>query len=649
MFSKLRLWANILIGMGFAILVAMVTLTLINLRNLESVIEAGEEAELRRIANTIQVNIAAETETAQALSALVANMPEVQTRFAAGDRAWLRDQLLPAYRVLEANHAVVQFQFHHPPARSFLRLHLPDKHGDDLAAFRHTVVATNTELAPHRGLEIGVGDLGARGMVPVFDEGQHIGSVEFGLSFGQSFFDAFKRDYGVDAGLHLFRNDRIETFAGTYGEQPLSGAADLEAAFSGQPRTTRLMLDGVPFAVYAEAVLDYSGRPLGVIEVAMDRRDHLANLARATRTSWLVGLLAVLLGLAVSWFMARALTRRIARLGDGVRQVAAGNLAGAIPIAGRDELASLAVSIEQMREHLHDLVAEVDANAREVHVAAEEIAHSVDGQAANSSEMSASVAEITSTMEELSASSIQIAEYSGTVVEIAKRTYDDSLQGAEAMQRLTTRMTEIHDRNQDSLREIIDLGRKSKEISRIMVIIDTVADQTKLIAFNAALEASSAGEAGRRFGVVAAEIRRLADSVSESTNEIETKVAEIQEAINRLVITSEKGAVGIEQGMEETAQTASFLETLVEAASESSRSAQQINLSTQQQRTASNQVVIALREIVAASADTAQTVQRIAQVTQQMTRSSALLRKQVATFTLARAEPSPDSKKPTRI
>lgn len=638
MFSKLRLWANILIGMGFAILVAMATLTLINLQNLDNVIQAAEEAELRRFANTIQVNIAAETETAQALSALVANLPEVQSRFAAGDRAWLLDQLLPAYSVLEANHAVVQFQFHHPPARSFLRLHLPDKHGDDLAAFRHTVVATNTERAPHRGLELGVGDLGARGLVPVFHDGQHIGSVEFGLSFGQAFFDAFKQAYGIDAGLHLFRDDGIETFGSTYGKQPLSTAEDLAAAFSGQPRTTRLVLDGVPVAVYAEAVLDYSGHPLGVIEVVMDRRDHLANLARATRTSWFVGLLAVLLGLAVSWFMARALSRRITRLDDGVRQVAAGDLAGAISLAGRDELTSLARSIEQMREHLHGLVSEVDANAREVHAAAEEIARSVDGQAANSSEMSASVAEITSTMEELSASSTQIAEYSGTVVEIAKRTYDDSLQGAEAMQRLTTRMTEIHDRNQDSLREIINLGRKSKEISRIMEIIDTVADQTKLIAFNAALEASSAGEAGRRFGVVAAEIRRLADSVSESTGEIETKIAEIQEAINRLVITSEKGATGIELGMEETTQTAKILEALVEAVSESSSSAQQINLSTQQQRTASNQVVIALREIVAASADTAQTVQRIAQVTQQMARSSAQLRKQIANFTLDQAD-----------
>ena len=73
-----------------------------------------------------------------------------------------------------------------------------------------------------------------------------------------------------------------------------------------------------------------------------------------------------------------------------------------------------------------------------------------------------------------------------------------------------------------------------------MEIINTVGDQTKLIAFNAALEASSAGEAGKRFSVVASEIRRLADSVTDSTSEIESKISEIQDSISRLVITSEK-------------------------------------------------------------------------------------------------------------
>jgi len=167
-----------------------------------------------------------------------------------------------------------------------------------------------------------------------------------------------------------------------------------------------------------------------------------------------------------------------------------------------------------------------------------------------------------------------------------------------------------------------------------MEIIDTVADQTKLIAFNAALEAASAGEAGKRFGVVAGEIPRLADSVTESTGEIARKVAEIQESISRLVVTSEKGTAGIEQGMTESNQVVHFLNTLVDGAGETTRAAQQISLSSQQQRTTSNQVVVALREIVGASADTAASVQRIAAIAQDMTGRSAALKEQVERFQL---------------
>ncbi|MEO5343927.1 MAG: methyl-accepting chemotaxis protein, partial [Gammaproteobacteria bacterium SHHR-1] len=174
----------------------------------------------------------------------------------------------------------------------------------------------------------------------------------------------------------------------------------------------------------------------------------------------------------------------------------------------------------------------------------------------------------------------------------------------------------------------------SKEISKVMEIINTVADQTKLIAFNAALEASSAGEAGRRFGVVAAEIRRLADNVTQSTGEIETKVNEIQDSIGRLVVTSEKGAKGIEEGMQASGRTAERLNGLVEDASQSADSAQQISLSTQQQKTASKQVVTALREIVSASSNTAEAIRRISTISREMATLSSSLKQEVEVFTL---------------
>ena len=249
-------------------------------------------------------------------------------------------------------------------------------------------------------------------------------------------------------------------------------------------------------------------------------------------------------------------------------------------------------------------------------------------------EMSSSVAEITSTMEELSASSTQIADHSQSVVDVANLTLENSKKGANAMQHLQLRMSDIHQDSENSLQEIVQLGSKSKEISKVMDLINTLAAQTKLIAFNAALEASSAGESGKRFSVVAGEIRRLADSVTDSTHEIEDRIQEIQDSINRLVITSEKGASSIQLGMQVSLETAEDLNALVQAASKTSSAAQQISLSTRQQKTASSQVVIALRDIANASTHNAQSVRNITEISEEMISMSEDLSSLVREFHL---------------
>ncbi len=301
---------------------------------------------------------------------------------------------------------------------------------------------------------------------------------------------------------------------------------------------------------------------------------------------------------------------------------------------------SLALIIGNVNNSVHRLaqtstrLAETAGLAAETNYHQQDVGHSM---AAAVEQMSSTVVEITSTMEELTASSSQIADHSKSVVDIANHTWENSKKGSVAMQQLLGVMGEIRSDNRNSLKEIVELGAKSKEISKVMEIINAIAAQTKLIAFNAALEASSAGEAGRRFSVVASEIRRLADSVTDSTNEIESKVQEIQDSISRLVITSEKGTGTIDAGMEASTNTSRNLDELVDAASHTSGAAQQISLSTQQQKTASSQVVAALREIVSASSHTAQSIRSITEIGNEMNEMSQELNVLVKQFKLATA------------
>lgn len=635
MFNHLRLWAKIMVAMGATLSVVGALLTYTNFNTMNSLIREAEKQALDAHQTAIANTIAEESRLAESMSALVAGIPLVQEKFHLGDRDALAELFVPGFKQLAEHYGVEQFQFHVPPATSFLRVHKPEKFGDDLSSFRHTVVETNQQHHATRGLESGVAGLGVRGMVPVNFQGEPVGSVEFGMSFGQPFFDAFKARNRVDVSLYIKAGEHFKPVASTLGHEPLLTDALLGQALQGEPQLIHRELHGDPHAIYAAAINDYSGNPFGVLEIAMNTSMYQASLTAARTNAILVGAVSLLIGLFLAMLTARHLVQRIQALADGVNRVAHGNLMIDIQADGRDEIGDLARATQEMRVRLHDMAAEVGGHAVAVHAAAQEIAGAVESQAATSTEMSSSVAEITSTMEELSASSTQIAEHSKSVVEIANQTLDGSRRGSQAMQTVLERMQEIHADNQHSLREIVDLGNKSKQISKVMEIINAVADQTKLIAFNAALEASSAGEAGKRFSVVAGEIRRLADSVTDSTSEIETKINEIQDSISRLVITSEKGANGISAGTAASTHTAERLNDIVSAAAHTSSAAQQISLSTQQQKTASNQVVVALREIVTASSHTAHSMTRISQISKEMSALSAQLSRVVGHFKFA--------------
>jgi len=626
LFQDLRLGVKLMITMGGTILLVAAVLTFANLRTMESLVARAEHNELEGHFKAMTETMAMEGRMAEALATFTASLPVAQERLAAGDRAGLLSLLQPGYRALADGFGVEQFQFHLPPATSFLRVNKPDKFGDDLTSFRHTVVRTNQTGKPSRGLEGGVSGLGIRGVVPMAWQGRAIGSVEFGTSFGQGFFDGFKARHGVDVALFLFDGDKVSTFASTMPGPQLLDGRTLASVFADAPRFAEVTAaDGTPRAVYAAAITDFAGQRLGVLEVAMDRGSFVSGLVDARYTALLMALLALAAGVGLAILAARSITGRLQVLVDGVHRVAKGDLALDIDVTGKDEVGLLGLAAADMRSQLHDLVVELRSHAVSVHKAAQEISGAVEGQAATSSQMSASVAEITSTTEELSASSTQIAEHSKSVADIANQTWEESKKGALAMDLVMGKMKEIQQDNQNSLSEIMELGHRSKEISKVMGIINTIADQTKLIAFNAALEAASAGEAGRRFGVVAAEIRRLADSVTESTGEIETKIGQIQDSISRLVITSEKGVTGTADGLAATANSAALLGGMVGAARQTANAAQQISLSTQQQKTASNQVVVALREIVSASSHTAQSIARISEISRDMARMSAEL------------------------
>jgi methyl-accepting chemotaxis protein len=290
------------------------------------------------------------------------------------------------------------------------------------------------------------------------------------------------------------------------------------------------------------------------------------------------------------------------------------------------------ITLLLLRRALFPIIGKVAGITDKIHTSAGAIALTMDQQSGFSTNLSSSVVEISSTMEEFSSTASQIALHSHSVVDRADKTLEDTKIGAAEVENLNFKINDISQNIQTNLTEIVELGRKSKEINKVMEIINNIANQTKLIAFNAALEAASAGESGKRFGVVAVEIRRLADSVVESTAEIEGKITEILDSVNRLVMSSEKSFQLIQEGQEYASHTVSMLIESVDGVDETASAARQISLSTQQQQIASSQVVLALKDIEQGVRQSTDSTHQTNSATDELLELSEELRKLVMTF-----------------
>lgn len=219
--------------------------------------------------------------------------------------------------------------------------------------------------------------------------------------------------------------------------------------------------------------------------------------------------------------------------------------------------------------------------------------------AATSQDSSAAVKEIVATMEDSNVLSENISTKIRDVSSVANQTSSDVADGVAQIEQNVAQLHEIFNANQQTIDGIKNLSEKIESIWDIVTLINNVADQAKIIAFNAELEASSAGEAGKSFRIVANEIRRLSDGIIDGTKEIKEKINEIQHSSDSLILASESGTEKINAGYENARGLGEKFESIKNSAEITATSAENIAEIIRQQASASEQILIALKEISA--------------------------------------------------
>lgn len=274
-------------------------------------------------------------------------------------------------------------------------------------------------------------------------------------------------------------------------------------------------------------------------------------------------------------------------------------------------------------------VREINEAALRLSSSANEVLAASTQHETSSTEQAAAIHETTATMEELKHASAQIAENAGSVARVAEETLGSARNGRGAIHEFTTAMQQIRADGMAVVDSITKLSKRVERIGTVVEVIDEIADRSDLLALNAALEGSRAGEAGKGFSIVAAEMRRLAENVMESTKEIKNLISEIRESTHAAAAAAEASRRATEQGEKLGSIAANAVDGILSGVQETSDAARVINLATQQQRTATEQVVASMAEIeevtrqttqasrqaTSAAADLAQLANRLAELT----------------------------------
>ena len=280
----------------------------------------------------------------------------------------------------------------------------------------------------------------------------------------------------------------------------------------------------------------------------------------------------------------------------------------------RDEermLKRLGEAVNRVLDRLQGIVTEINDAVARVEADTQEILTAMTRQIAMANEQDAVVTETTATVNEVRATVTETAERAQSVAETAQVSVDISRTGTESVTQTVLGMEVIRHRVEDIADNILVLSENTQQIGEIIATVNSLADQSRMLALNASVEAARAGEEGKGFAVVALEVRNLADQNREATVQVREILGEIQRATNAAVMVTEEGSKGVDQGQTLVNRAGDSIRDLSHAIEEAALAAMQIAASTRQQTIGMDQLTQAMRTIKKATTETLTTTLQV--------------------------------------
>jgi len=359
------------------------------------------------------------------------------------------------------------------------------------------------------------------------------------------------------------------------------------------------------------------------------------NVVLANRSGWTMLGLAIagaVLAFIMGSVITRSITKPVQELANDARRVAEGDLQVVITSNSQDEIGQLSDSFRAMTESLKDTIRQVSGTAASVASASHLLSTTAEQLATGTEEMAAQTSTVATASEEMSATSSSIAQSCHQAADSSAQASNAATVGSRVVSSSISIMEQIAKRVQATAETVKTLGERSDQIGAIVATIEDIADQTNLLALNAAIEAARAGEQGRGFAVVADEVRALAERTTRATHEISSMIKNIQHETQSAVAAMQQGVQEVEQGSVEAGRSGEALHEILMQINEVTMQVNQIATAAEEQTATTNEITNNIMQISQVVQDTSRGAHESATAADDLSKMAEQLQRLVQRF-----------------
>lgn len=442
--------------------------------------------------------------------------------------------------------------------------------------------------------------------------------------------------------LDAVEKEKFGVFKTGFEEYVAKGTPQAESLISARERNDEATVDSATSAIVTQVAPLYAkpGEAVASLVESSIKESlaaYQADVKAYNRDMYVMAL--IVCGAAIFTFILgliiyRSIAGPLAKVIATMSLVAAGDLTAKSDIISLDEMGQLSAEINEMVEKLRAIIGQISSTSTQVASASNQLHATAERIATGSEEVAAQAGTVATAGEEMSATSGDIAQNCQMAAEGAQRASQAASDGAVVVEKTVNVMGQIAEKVQESARTVESLGARSDQIGAIIGTIEDIADQTNLLALNAAIEAARAGEQGRGFAVVADEVRALAERTTRATKEIGEMIKAIQRETKGAVIAMEQGVQQVENGTVEAAKSGQALQDILAQVNDVAMQVNQIATAAEEQTATTSEISNNMMQITEVVQQTSQGAHESATAAAQLHGNAEELQRLVLQFKL---------------